>query len=93
MLPHSQAALSILSAALVLGCGLTHAQTPANRAKVGMTDSTAAPLAATKRVAITNVMVSFQASAGGEKTNTSGLFAAKTDASTTLQMPEMDAKL
>jgi hypothetical protein len=44
-------------------------------------------------VAITNVMVSFQASAGGEKTNTSGLFAAKTDASTTLVMPDMDAKL
>ena len=58
-----------------------------------MTDSSAAPLAATKRVAITSVMVSFQASAGGEKTNTSGLFAAKTDTSATLQMPEMDAKL
>lgn len=78
---------------MVLACGLSHAQTPANQAKVGMTDSTAAPLAATKRVAITDVMVSFQASAGGDKTNTSGLFATKTDASATLVMPEMDAKL
>jgi hypothetical protein len=58
-----------------------------------MTDSSAAALAATKRVAITSVMVSFQASAGGEKTNTSGLFAAKTDTSSSLQMPEMDTKL
>jgi hypothetical protein len=58
-----------------------------------MTDSTAAALATSKRVAITNVMVSFQASAGGEKTNTSGLFAAKSDASSSLQMPEMDTQL
>lgn len=58
-----------------------------------MTDSTAAPLAATKRVAITSVMVSFQASAGGENTNTSGLFAGKSDTSASLQMPEMDKQL
>jgi len=58
-----------------------------------MTDSSASALAATRRVAITSVMVSFQASAGGEKTNTSGLFAAKTDSSSSLLMPEMDAKL
>lgn len=71
-----------------------HAEGPAaQKAKVGMTDSSAAALGATKRVAITNVMVSFQASSGGEKTNTSGLFATKTDASSTLQMPEMDPKL
>lgn len=62
-------------------------------AKVVMTDSTATALAATKRVAITNVMVSFQASAGGDKTNTSGLFAAKTDTSSSLQMPDMDTEL
>ena len=49
-----------------------------------MTDSSASALAATRRVAITSVMVSFQASAGGEKTNTSGLFAAKTDSSSSL---------
>jgi len=61
--------------------------------KVVMTDSSTAPLAATKRVVISSVMVSFQASTGGEKTNTSGLFATKTDASAQLQMPEMDNKL
>ena len=70
----------------------SHAQTPTS-VKAMLTDSSAGALAATKRVAITNVMVSFQASTGGDKTNTSGLFAAKTDASSTLQMPEMDAKL
>ena len=58
-----------------------------------MTDSKPAGLAATRRVAITSVMVSFQASTGGDKTNTSGLFAAKTDASSTLVMPDMDPRL
>ena len=69
------------------------AQAPAAKAKVVFTDSSAAPLATSKRVAITNVMVSFQASVGGDKTNTSGLFAAKTDSSSALQMPSMDATL
>ena len=63
---------------------------PTVQVKAILTDSTVAPLAVTNRVAITTVMLSFQASQGGEKTNTSGLFAAKTDASSTLQMPEMD---
>jgi hypothetical protein len=67
--------------------------TPPVAAKVVMIDSSASALSATKRVAITSVMVSFQASAGGEKSNTSGLFAAKTDTSSSLQMPEMDTKL
>ncbi|MFA6203818.1 MAG: hypothetical protein WC710_11600 [Gallionella sp.] len=71
---------------------LSHAEA-ATSVKAVMTDSSPSRLTATKRVAITNVMVSFQASAGGEKTNTSGLFAAKTDASSTLQMPDMDSKL
>ena len=81
-----------LALAALLAAGFSHAAPPA-AAKVALTDSSPAPLAATRRVAITSVLVSFQASAGGEKTNTSGLFAAKTDASSTLQMPEMDAKL
>jgi len=85
--------MAAFSAAMLLVTTLSHAEAPAMQAKVVMTDSTAAALAATKRVAITNVMVSFQASAGGEKTNTSGLFATKTDASASLQMPEMDTKL
>jgi len=77
---------------LVLSVGLVHAAPPTS-AKAVMIDSSASALAATKRVAITSVMVSFQASAGGETTNTSGLFAAKSDTSATLQMPEMDTKL
>ncbi len=64
-----------------------------SKLSIGFTDSSAAALAGTKRAAITSVLVSFQASVGGDKTNTSGLFAAKTDASTTLLMPEMDPKL
>lgn len=82
----------LVAAALVLVIGPVFAAPPTS-AKVVMTDSSASALAATKRVAITSVMVSFQASAGGEKTNTSGLFAAKTDTSSSLQMPEMDTKL
>lgn len=62
-------------------------------AKVAFTDSAATGLSGTRRVAITNVIVSFQASTGGEKTNTSGMFAARTNASASLQMPEMDTKL
>jgi len=82
----------LVAAALVFAIGPVFAAPPTS-AKVVMTDSSASALAATKRVAITSVMVSFQASAGGEKTNTSGLFAAKTDTSSSLQMPEMDTKL
>lgn len=82
----------LLAVACILGLSQAQAAPP-TAAKVVMIDSSAAALAATKRVAITSVIVSFQASAGGEKTNTSGLFAAKTDTSATLQMPEMDTKL
>lgn len=82
-----------LCGALVLAATLAAAQAQEMHAKVALTDSSAATLVGTKRVAITNVMVSFQASAGGEKSNTSGLFASKTDASATLQMPEFDPKL
>ena len=82
----------LVCAYLLLATGWAHGAPPTS-AKVAMTDSLPAALAATKRVAISSVMVSFQASAGGEKTNTSGLFAAKTDTSSSLQMPEMDTKL
>ena len=81
----------LAAACIIVPCQAQAA--PPTAAKVVMIDSSATALAATKRVAITSVMVSFQASAGGEKTNTSGLFAAKTDTSATLQMPEMDTKL
>lgn len=92
-MPKTILAITAVSAAMILTAGLSHAEAPAMQAKAVMIDSTAVALAATKRVAITNVMVSFQASAGGDKTNTSGLFATKTDASSSLQMPEMDTKL
>lgn len=75
-----------------LSSSMLHAAPP-TAAKVAMTDSTSAPLASTKRVAIANVMVSFQASVGGDKTNTSGMFAAKTSSSSALQMPTMDQAL
>jgi hypothetical protein len=78
---------------LTTASGLSHAQARVVLAKVAMTDSSAAALSTTKRVAIANVMVSFQASVGGEKTNTSGLFAAKSDTSSALQMPVMDTQL
>jgi hypothetical protein len=84
--------VGLVVASGLMGLSPVQAAPPA-AAKVVLTDSSAAPLGATKRVAITSVMVSFQASAGGEKTNTSGLFAAKTDTSATLQMPEMDTPL
>ena len=84
--------VGLVVASGLMGLSPVQAAPPA-AAKVVLTDSSAAPLGATKRVAITSVMVSFQASAGGEKTNTSGLFAAKTDTSATLQMPEMDPQL
>lgn len=92
-MPAKRLAITAISATIILAAGFSHAEEPSMQAKAVMIDSTSAALAATKRVAITNVIVSFQASAGGEKTNTSGLFATKTDASSSLQMPEMDTKL
>jgi hypothetical protein len=86
-------AVTTLCAMLTTASGLSHAQARVVLAKVAMTDSSAAALSTTKRVAIANVMVSFQASVGGEKTNTSGLFAAKSDTSSALQMPVMDTQL
>jgi hypothetical protein len=85
--------VAALCAMLITASGLSNAQARVVQAKVAMTDSSAAPLSTTKRVAIANVMVSFQASVGGDKTNTSGLFAAKSDASSSLQMPVMDTQL
>ena len=81
---------SLILVALMFVATPLHA---AATAKVAFTDSAAAGLSGTKRVAITSVIVSFQASAGGEKTNTSGMFAARTNASASLQMPDMDTKL
>lgn len=86
-------AVAAISVFTSMATGLAYSQAQMVQAKVAMTDSSAAALATTKRVAISNVMVSFQASVGGDKTNTSGLFAAKSDASSALQMPVMDTQL
>ena len=60
--------------------------------KVAMTDSTASTLVGVKRAVISSVTLSFQASVA-ERTSTQGIFANKTDASATLQMPEVDMAL
>ena len=86
-------AMPAVFAALILAVGLPCAEAQTAKVEATMVDSKAATLATSKRVAITNVMVSFQASVGGDRTNTSGLFAAKTDASSALQMPIMDTQL
>ena len=59
-------AVTTLCSMLTTASGLSHAQARVVLAKVAMTDSSAAALSTTKRVAIANVMVSFQASVGGE---------------------------
>ena len=69
--------------------------------KAAFTDSTAAPLAATKRVAITSVIVSFQASTGDRKDEKGGLMNVlngfgrdtKKDALTVLQLVDLDPKM
>jgi hypothetical protein len=65
---------------------------PVDSPKVVFTDSSAAGLAGTKRVAISNVLISFQASTGAQ-TSTNGMLANKSDTSSVLQMPEMDTTL
>jgi hypothetical protein len=61
--------------------------------RVDFTDSSAAGLAPTKRVAITSVIVSFQASVGSKKAAGSGMFANKTESTSTLGMSDMDPAL
>jgi hypothetical protein len=90
---HSRIGRALLVTTALLATAAFGAEAPAAGVKVAFTDSTAAGLAATKRVAITSVMVSFQASVGGEKTNTSGMFAMKTDTSTSLMMADFDPAL
>lgn len=57
------------------------------------TDSTVAGLAATRRVAITNVIVSFQASVGTTKGAGSGMFADKSSSTSLMALPDMDPAL
>lgn len=68
------------------------AQTP-QAVTSAFTDSDASGLAATKRVAIASVVVSFQASAAGGQQQGNGLLADKNSAQTVLAMPVMDQGL
>ena len=52
-----------------------------------------AGLGATKRVAITNVIVSFQASVGTTKAGGSGMFADKSSSTSLMALPDMDPAL
>jgi hypothetical protein len=96
--PRLQCAPLLALACIVLAHTLlaapAHAQPsmPALQAKAVMTDSSVAPLAGNKRVAIGSVVLSFQTSMG-EKTSTNGMFGNKSDASVALQMPEIDGAL
>ncbi|MEP7349758.1 MAG: hypothetical protein ABI668_07370 [Sphingorhabdus sp.] len=69
------------------------AQTPAPTVRAEFTDSTLAGLAPTKRVAITSVIVSFQASVGAKKEAGSGMFADKTESTSTLGLTDIDAAM
>ncbi|AOS45588.1 hypothetical protein Verru16b_02671 [Lacunisphaera limnophila] len=78
---------------LVLTClganALIQAAAPASSASAVFTDSSAAGLAGTKRVAITSVLVSFQASTSN-RTDTNGILANKSDTEAKMVWPTMD---
>ncbi len=88
----SLAALAIIAFSLGgLSLPSATAQTPAPVA--AFTDSTAAGLSATRRVAISSVVVSFQASVAGERLAGSGMLADKSSARAVLALPDMDPAL
>lgn len=84
-----QAMLSLILVAATATATMAQAQT----ATAAFTDSTAAGLAGTRRVAITSVIVSFQASVAGTKAGGSGMLADKSSAQTVLAMTDMDPVL
>ncbi len=84
------AALAVASAP---SAALCQAPSAAPAATAAFTDSAAAGLSATRRVAITSVIVSFQASAAGTKAQGNGMFADKNSAQTVLALPDMDPAL
>ena len=69
------------------------AQTAVSAPRSEFTDSSAAGLAGTKRVAITSVIVSFQASVGAKREGGSGMFADKSSSESLMAMPDMDPAL
>ncbi|CAN5118821.1 hypothetical protein BH11PSE2_BH11PSE2_18260 [soil metagenome] len=85
------AVLSILALASSQATSQTSPSLPASTA--AFTDSAAGGLAATKRVAISTVVVSFQASAAGTKAQGNGMFADKNSAQSVLALPDMDPAL
>lgn len=88
---------SKLAALAMLMIGITSLSAPAALAQTApaaaFTDSTAAGLSGTRRVAISAVVVSFQGSVAGERLAGSGMFADKSSARAVLALPDMDAAL
>ena len=90
--PLAAAALAGAAFAAIVAPSVALGQTPA-AATAAFTDSAASGLAATRRVAIASVVVSFQASVAGTKAQGNGMFADKTSAQTVLALPDMDPAL
>lgn len=88
---------SRLSALAVLAIGLAllspSGATAQGAPTAAFTDSAAAGLSGTRRVAISSVVVSFQASVAGERLAGSGMFADKSSARAVLALPDMDPAL
>jgi hypothetical protein len=84
--------VALFSACFTQGTPAQTAAPSAPQAKAVMTDSTVAALAGSKRVVISSLVLSFQASIG-DKTSSQGLFNHKVGTSVTLQMPDMDTAL
>lgn len=88
------AALAVIAISLGgLSLSAANAQTLTTAPVAAFTDSTAAGLSATRRVAITSVVVSFQASVAGERLAGSGMLADKSSARAVLALPDMDPAL
>jgi hypothetical protein len=91
--------MKLIRAVLATACALAAFNSGATQVpgeatvKAEFTDSSAAGLAGTKRVAITNVIVSFQASVGTTKAGGSGMFADKSSSTSLMAMPDMDPSL
>ena len=89
----STLAVAVLALGL-LAPALASAQAAAPvQPSAAFTDSTAAGLSGTRRVAISAVVVSFQASVAGERLAGSGMFADKSSARAVLALPDMDPAL
>ncbi len=94
--PLATAAIVATACAIVMAPSVAIGQTtpvPSSVAAAAFTDSVATGLTATKRVAIANVVVSFQASVAGAKAQGNGMFADKNSAQTVLALPNVDPAL